>query len=194
MSSSSESGMTLLEMLVVLVIASMALALGFQSLGQWRRANAAIETLTLQGRQMMLSRSWLESSIRGLHPVEDTPFAGESDHWEGVTLQPVLETQGGATAMRWEIQREAGGVVLALEEAGRALALPLGEFAGARFEYLDREGRLHPQWPPALGISDHLPAAVGLVLEGAPEDQRVWLASVIGMRNPVPVMYEPETD
>ena len=31
-------GLTLLEMLVVLMIAGMALAIGFQSLGQWRRA------------------------------------------------------------------------------------------------------------------------------------------------------------
>ncbi|MCD9047784.1 type II secretion system protein [Luteimonas sp. MHLX1A] len=195
MSRSSESGMTLLEMLVVLVIASMALALGFQSLGQWRRANAAIETLTLQGRQMMLSRSWLESSVRGLHPVEDTPFAGQGEQWTGVTLQPVLATQGGATAVSWRIERGAGGVVvLSLEEGSQALELPLGEVADARFEYLDPEGGLHPQWPPALGLNDHLPAAVGLVLEGAPGDQRVWLAPVIGMRNPVPVMYEPETD
>ena len=35
-------GMTLLEMLVVLGIAAMALTLGFQSLGQWRRADIAI--------------------------------------------------------------------------------------------------------------------------------------------------------
>ena len=60
------SGLTLLEMMVVLMIASMALALGFQSLGQWRRASTAIATLGSATRHSTLTESWLRESLRGL--------------------------------------------------------------------------------------------------------------------------------
>ena len=62
-------GLTLLEMMVVLLIAGMAVALGFQSLGQWRRANAAISSVSGAIQQTTLTESWLTDSLRGLIPA-----------------------------------------------------------------------------------------------------------------------------
>ena len=62
-------GLTLLEMMVALLIASMALALGYQSLAQWRLAEAAISGHNGTLRQERLAQQWLESSLRGLVPV-----------------------------------------------------------------------------------------------------------------------------
>src|SRR5690606_2078355 len=106
------AGLTLLEMLVVLIIAGMALAIGFQSLGQWRRADAAINGLNAQTRQATLARSWLESSVRALVPVEDEEFSGDATGFAGVTLQPLLDSQGGATPVTWKAVSSAGVVRL----------------------------------------------------------------------------------
>lgn len=185
-------GMTLLEMLVVLGIAAMALTLGFQSLGQWRRADMAISSLTAQGREQLLVRNWLHASARALHPVADAVFSGDSDGWQGTTLQPVMASQGGATRVEWRAENGGTQVTLRLTEGGNVLELPLPGVARMRFTYLDSEGTLHPQWPPALGQHDHLPAGIALVLETDTTPPRIWLSGVAGIRNPVMVMYEPE--
>lgn len=189
----SSRGMTLLEMLVVLGIAAMALTLGFQSLGQWRRAELAIGSLTAQGREQLLVRNWLQGSARALHPVADAPFSGDRDGWRGTTLQPVMASQGGATRVEWRVESSGTQRSLQLTENGELLELPLPGVAQLRFVYLDSEGNVHPQWPPALGQHDHLPAGISLLLEMHAAPPRVWLSSIAGIRNPVMVMYEPES-
>ena len=52
-----QQGLTLLEMMVVLLIAGMAITLAFQSLGQWRRANAAISSISGATQQTTLTES-----------------------------------------------------------------------------------------------------------------------------------------
>ena len=185
-------GLTLIEMLVVLIIAAMALALGFQSLGQWRRADAAVSNLTAENRQTILVRSWLQSAIRALHPVAEHPFEGDSEGWKGVTLQPVFLSQGGATETRWEVRMQNGFLQLGTLEAGSDHVFMLPGTSGS-FEYLDATGRAHPRWPPALGQHSHLPSAVLFRLETS-GGLRIWSESVAGIRDPVPVLYESETD
>lgn len=190
----AQQGMTLLEMLVVLGIAAMALTLGFQSLGQWHRADAAISSLTAQGREQLLIHSWLHDSTRALHPVADAAFSGDSDGWRGTTLQPVMASQGGTAQIEWRLEDDGTQLILQLTEDGSSLQLALPDATQARFGYLDLEGGVHAQWPPALGQHDHLPAGVTLLVEKHPGPHRLWISGIAGILNPVMVMYEPETD
>lgn len=187
-------GLTLLEMLVVLIIAAMAITLGFQSLEQWGRADAAVSAFTQQGRQARLLQNWTQASIRALHPVEERPFAGDAASWSGVTLQPVFELQGGATEVRWQIIQDGDAVALGIEESGTVTRVPLQGVSAAGFEYVDRSGAVYTQWPPALGLHDQLPSSVVLRLKDASGGQRLWGAGVAGIRNPVLVIYESEQD
>lgn len=204
-----QSGLTLVEMMVVLLIAGMALTLGFQSLGQWRRADAAISGLTGQARQLALTRSWLEESLRSLTPVEPAVpgtlslgsrsedsgmFEGARDRLSGLSLNGVLSARGGSTPVTWQVTTDADGTRLGLTENGQALELPLPEIGEAYFSYLDKEGRAHSQWPPALGLADQLPASVALHLVGTDGQQRVWAAPVVGILNPIPRPYEFDDD
>jgi prepilin-type N-terminal cleavage/methylation domain-containing protein len=182
-----QGGLTLLEMMVVLLIAGMAITLGFQSLGQWRRANTAISQISGATQQAALTEAWLEESLRSLIPLQERPFKGSQEQLEGVTTQPVQSHQGGATPIVWSIHSEAGVPHLLLkedEEEGQGLDLPLPGASEARFAYMDEEGRLHTQWPPELGLHAHLPAAI--VLEQDMEDgsKRLWAAAISGARNP----------
>lgn len=188
------SGLTLLEMMVVLMIAGMALALGYQSLAQWRRAETSIAGLGGDLRQQRLAQQWFESSLRGLLPVESAAFVGDAARLSGVTTRPVLASQGGASAVEWRIDPETPALLL--EEDGKSLRLPLETTGTIRFVYLDQEGKEHDQWPPKLGLHPHLPAAIALVQQPANGQRpRYWLAAIAGRPDPVEIlMYEPEAE
>jgi general secretion pathway protein J len=180
-----ERGLTLLEMLVVLLIAGMAIALGFQSLGQWRRANTAITQISGGVQQTLLTESWLETSLRGLIPVTEPLFSGKPDKLEGISSQPVQQHQGGTIDISWSIERLNGTLYLRLKEATTApLDLPLPNVTNASFSYLDQDGRSHAQWPPKLGLHSQLPNVVALTLTLDDGSQHVWAATISGRRDP----------
>lgn len=189
-----QGGLTLLEMMVVLLIAGMAITLGFQSLGQWRRANAAISDISGATQQATLTESWFEGSLRSLIPLQEIEFQGRRDRLTGVAVQPVQSHQGGATGIEWFIRREGGEQCLILIEDGKRLELPLPGVTSANFGYLDKDGRLYDQWPPKLGLHDHLPAAIVLEQEMDDGGQRQWAANIAGARNPRFNPFEAESD
>lgn len=184
-----QSGLTLLEMLVVLMIAAMALALGFQSLGQWRRTSSSIAALDQGTREATLVREWLASSLRALVPLDDAPFEGDANGLSGTTLRPLLAGQGGSTAIAWRIVADGDDRPrLQLQEGASTLELPMADAASARFAYMAPDGSLHDRWPPALGLHEQLPASIMLVLD----DERVWASAIAGPRKPVPRAFEAE--
>ncbi|WP_158636527.1 PulJ/GspJ family protein [Luteimonas marina] len=189
-----QSGLTLLEMIVVLMIAGMALALGFQSLGQWRRADTAISSMTGQARQAVLTQHWLHDSVRSLTPVEDVPFQGTDSALSGISLNPTLSSQGGATSVAWRIEQASDGTSLVLDEQGTATTMALPGVVSAHFAYYDPEGKESAQWPPPLGVADALPMSVALFMTTHTGDIRVWGTSIAGIRNPVVTLYELERD
>lgn len=189
-----QRGLTLVEMIVVLMIAAMALALGFQSLGQWRQADAAIVGIIGEARRARLVEHWLRESVRALVPLEEQPFAGERHRWAGVSLSPVFAGQGGSTPMEWEFRQNGPEVVLGLIEFEQTRDLPLPGVVSADFAYIDSQGGVHQQWPPASGVGDHLPAAVVARLTHGSGRTVIWAAPIHGARNPIYSPYEMETD
>ena len=192
--STDQRGLTLLEMMVVLLIASMAITLAFQSLGQWRRANAAISSISGATQQSTLTESWLQSSLRSLIALEATPFEGTAQRLEGVEAQPVQLQQGSSTEVQWSIGEERGVRQLLLQEGERRLVLPLPGAVRAKFEYLDNDGRTYGQWPPKLGLHDHLPAAIVLRQEMDDGNERLWASAIAGAKNPRYNPFEVDFD
>lgn len=207
------AGFTLLEMLVVLLIAGMALTLTTQALGQFQRAHARASASERAGREYRLSEAWFRDSVRALTAADDTGraaadtrrnaspdqpsavFKGRSDGFSGLTLAPVLAGQGIPVVQAWRVVAgPAGTDVLELREEGQRLLLSLPGSGRLHLHYLDDEGKLHDQWPPALGKWPQLPAAV--VLELAPGADGIGAATVVaavmGPREPLVLPYEPE--
>lgn len=187
-----QAGLTLLEMLVVLMISGMALALGFQTLGQWRRADAAISSIAGRTQEERLTQQWLHDSLRGLTPIEDVPFKGDAAQLSGISLNPVLSSQGGSTPIAWRIEPDGDGFALSLTEHGQGLQILLRDVETAHFSYVDKDGKAHPQWPPALGLADALPASIHLQMTSADGHERIWAAPIAGILNPVVFPYETE--
>ena len=198
------AGFTLLEMLVVMLIAGMALLLTTQALGQYQRAHTRAIASERVGREQRSSEAWFRDSVRGLQPVAPTPgasaggetdpaFEGDARGFRGRTLSPVLQGQGIPTAQRWRIATgPAGNERLELEEGDARVVLSLPPAASLRFHYVDAKGALHDRWPPALGAWPQLPEAI--VLELAPvtgvAHGTLFAAAVLGPREPVEVPYE----
>jgi len=196
-------GFTLLEMLVVLLIAGMALVLTTQALGQYQRAHTRAIASERSGREQRNSEAWFRESVRGLQALAppsgasaaattEATFEGDARGFRGTTLSPVLQGQGIPTAQRWRIVAEAGYERLELEEAGRTLALSLPPASAMRLHYLDAKGALHDRWPPALGAWPQLPDAIVLELEPVAGGGAGGLvaAAVLGPRNAIDVPYE----
>ncbi|WP_447585085.1 PulJ/GspJ family protein [Pseudoxanthomonas mexicana] len=201
-------GFTLLEMLVVLLIAGMALALTSQALSQYARAHERVSASTQGGREYRLAERWFRDSVSGLYAVgqpgipgasaiprpaasqEDEPvFRGEARGFSGLTLLPVLAGQGVPTLQSWSIApSRSGNDALALEEDGKQLTLPFPDAGQLRLHYLDAKGDLHALWPPAQGQWPQLPAAIALELGSG----TLIVAAVTGAQDPLVIPYEPE--
>lgn len=196
----SERGLTLLEMMVVLLVSGMAIALGFQSLGQWRRANVAMSHVGSAVQQTALIESWFQSTVRGLAPVPATPskdkqeksFEGNRESIEGTTTQPVQMHQGGTTAVTWRLENTGGGVQLTVTEAGKSFTTPLPGATHAQFSFIDAEGKVHDQWPPKLGLQEDLPVIIALTVELDSGRTQQWAAAIVGPREPYYSPFEVE--
>jgi general secretion pathway protein J len=197
-----QEGFTLLEMLVVMLIAGMALLLTTQALGQYQRAHTRAIANERTGREQRNSEAWFRESVRGLEALAPKPgedaapaFEGDARGFSGTTLSPVLQRQGIPTAQRWRIVATPSGAdQVELEEGDGKVVLSLPMAGSLRLHYVDAKGALHDRWPPALGAWPQLPDAI--VLEFAPvpgaAHGTLIAASVLGPRDPIDVPYEHE--
>lgn len=212
MATSRPTGFTILEMLVVLLIAGMAMALTFQVLGQYQRAYARAGASEAATRELRLGEAWFRESVRGLYPSTDREgaesaastrldrarlepvFEGTADGFTGVTLAPVLAGQGMPTVQRWKIVRDADTARIVLEEGGGdPLPLRFVRVRDMRLHYLDSAGKTHARWPPATGREPQLPAAIALELLGEAPTSVLVTAAIQGPRDrPAFLRYEAE--
>ena len=194
-------GFTLLEMLVVLVIAGFALALSSQALGQYQRAHARATANERLGREQRLSEAWFRDAVRGLHAVQTDVrgdalgragssgvFMGTTDGFTGITLTPVLAGQGVPTWQSWRIEHDATGQPsLVLVEGDSTMTLSLPRTSRMQLHFMVPEGELHDTWPPRLGTWQQLPATVLLemVPAGGAAGGGLLAAPVVGPQDPL---------
>ncbi len=193
MSIVSQRGFTLVEMIVVLIIASLTMMLGFQSLTQWQRAQEALSRITSSTRSTGLVEAWWRESATGATAVLDAPFKGTPDGFEGFTLTPVFGTQGSTTTVVWKVAGAAGEPLrLELTEDDKTRQFELPDIRAGRFSYVSREGKVSDRWPMTLGKPEedtNLPALIRLSLKDSEgREASTWVAAVSGPLDPV---YKP---
>lgn len=193
----TDAGFTLLEMLVVLIVAGMALTLGFQALGQWQRAQQSVASAGHDARNAGLLESWLRECIGGLSASDTTPFKGDKQSLGGASLNPITADSGRFTPFHWLLERGKNAEWrLAIDENGEAFSIPLTDVGDAWFTYYDKDGTPHAQWPPALGLQAPLPAGVSLNLQAAAGTRAdvVWLFRVRGPLEPLNIPFEMDRE
>ena len=138
-------GLTLIEMLVVLVLVSLLGTLLIQGGGFFFGQYATVKRVHRDASLAELRRHWFASTIQAMVPSSREPrrFAGDASAFEGVTLQALAAEPGLPVRVRWFIGDEGGAPSVAYaEEEGppwTVTVLPSGHDALA-FEYADSAG------------------------------------------------------
>lgn len=164
--SSHPRGFTLVEMLVALAITGMLAGMIFSSMQTLARGQERLSARDATQREMELALAWHADSASALTADTAYPFSGDSTQWQGVSLHPLAESHPHRTRVSWRLQVDDNGSRIGCEEAEGASLPPLRLHPlPARFGYLDAEGRLHSQWPPAIGVQMPLPEAIAVLAE-----------------------------
>lgn len=189
------AGFTLMEMLVTLLLVSLATMLMFQMLGSYRIARERTQAQAGGIDRQALFQDWFRDSVHGLYIAEGLRFEGDATRFSGISLNPLYAPEGSPADIAWTLQPGPAGVEVVYSEEGRERwRLPLAGGAEARFRYLDAEGRVHAEWPPARGLVAAGPSLPAVILLERGEDGRagVQAAAVLGPLTPPTRLYGEE--
>ena len=177
-------GLTLLEMLVVMVLVTLLGTLLLQGVGFFsgkyqvvHRARADLSLATLQ-------QHWFASSVRGLNPygLEARRFVGDARVFEGISLGPVLAEPGMPVTARWMIGGENDSALFYAEDGGRPLTVLPATGERLVFDYADSAHRWHDRWPVEAAADEWTPTFVRL---RAADRGPIWLAGVAATPDPL---------
>ncbi len=176
----AQSGLTLMETLVTLVIVSLVAGLVAEGLYQIARAERSLEGLQLQSRLASLHERWAVDAMEGLvvRSADDKDaFQGDAKSLSGTsTLLPVLADTGAEAFRLWLKPLDGqAGTALQLElphrrQLAELMRWPLTDLS---WVFVDDGGQTLKQWPPEpLWRGQSLPRTIEL---RSADGQRVLL-------------------
>ena len=184
----------MLEMLVVLVLASLLSTLLVQGMGFFLSSSDTAQRHASRAAEAHQQQHWFASSVRSMVPYLDPQraFAGDAASFAGITLEPLGAQPGLPREARWSIEPDGQSVRYAEAGAavGEATAWTVLSAPGEalRFEYADRAGRWHASWPVAAAPREWIPGQVRLIAE----DGRTLLSAHLSLHpEPVANFLEP---
>ena len=113
------SGLTLLEVLVVFLLASMVGTLLIQGTGFFLGQYDTVKRIGREASSAALQQRWFASTVHAMVPylAADRRFIGDSASFQGVTMQSLRAPSGLPVAARWSIAAgNAGTAVVYTEE------------------------------------------------------------------------------
>ena len=112
------SGLTLLEMLVVFVLASMISTLLVQGAGFFLGQYDTVKRIGREASFDALQQRWFASTVQAMlpHRAPGRRFVGAADFFQGITIQPVRAPSGIPVAARWSIESRSEGTAVIYSE------------------------------------------------------------------------------
>lgn len=169
-------GLTLLELLVVLVMTSLLGTLVIQGVGFFLGRYETVNRVGKATALTLLQRHWFASTVEGMVPSlrESRRFKGRATSFEGMTLRPLAAQPGQPTRVRWSINPNAGdsSLVVYAEEGGPTWTVLTVREPALSFEYADSAGRWHERWPLDVGSKQGIPRMLRLVSDTGDE---IWV-------------------
>ena len=112
------SGLTLLEVLVVFVLATLVGTLMIQGAGFFLGQYDIVKRIGRDASSEALQQRWFASTVHGMVPYlsPERNFAGDAGFFQGVTLQPLRARSGIPVATRWSIVESADSVAVVYSE------------------------------------------------------------------------------
>ena len=164
-------GLTLVEMLVVLVLVSLLGTLVLQGTGFFLDQFATVERTHRDTSRAELRNHWFASTVGAILPSRQAKrrFVGESTYFEGVTLEPLAAASGLPSRIRWSVD---GDRVLFAESGAQSWTILDGQDTGLSFQYADSSRQWHDWWSPE-GTREYIPRMVRLV---SSDGRVLWFA------------------
>ena len=181
----AQQGLTLIEMLVVLVLVSLLGTLLIQGTGYFLGRYAQVTRVHRDASLAALRQHWFVSTVRTMVPsrVETRQFTGDDTAFEGTTLQPLAAESGLPVRVRWSISGDRDGdSVVYTEDGGEPWTVLTSGEGELSFEYADATGAWQDHWRAASDARERIPRTVRLVSTAG---GTVWLARL--ELHPVPV-------
>ena len=183
-------GLTLMEMLVVLTLVSLLGTSLVQALGFFAARYEAVTRSHRAADFSAMQQHWFETSVGGIVPVGvyARAFDGGPAGFVGTTLQPLAAEPGMPTVARWAIVAEEPPVLLyaeggATRDDAQVWRLPAPARGRLSFQYADRGGTWHNEWPMAGAAGQWTPRLVRLVVD---DQDTLWVARVETSPFPLP--------
>ena len=176
----------MLELLVVLVLASLLGTLIIQGTGFFLGRYETVMRVGRESSRALLPQHWFVSTVAGMVPSlrSGRRFEGRDTSIEGVTMQPLATQSGRPVRVQWRIALSDDGspVVRYAEGDGVEWTVLTSTETDASFQYADPAGRWHDHWPLDGRPRQALPSMVRLVAETG---RTVWMAQPALFPEPV---------
>ena len=170
-------GLTLLELLTVLVLAVLLGTLVVQGTGFFLGRYRTVGHAGRESLRMLLQQHWFVSTVEGMVPSlrGRRRFRGEETSFEGTTLRPLATRPGLPVNVRWSIGPHDGrsSTLAYEEERGVEWTVSTLPESNLSFEYADPTGRWHDRWPLDVRSRQGIPSMIRLVSDSG---RVVWLA------------------
>ena len=160
----TQSGLSFLELLVVIVIVSLVSTVLVQGLGFSLSLYQQVESRRVNNHKRVLVNHWFVTSSSALvaSTGEVVSLQGVGDRFAANSFNALANGAGLVTPISWQLIEDKNGSVLEYQQAGEVFILgPLEKVH--RFEYQDHGGDWHSRWPLQDGAASVLPAAVRIV-------------------------------
>jgi general secretion pathway protein J len=149
----AQSGFTLVEVLVTLVIVAMVTGVVFGSLQQVFDARARLRPYLDSSEEITRGSDWFRKTVQALladYQDGEHLFTGSVKDLSGLTASPLLSSPGTPTSFRWQIKLDADAdrTVLEYQEAGKTVAILRWTGQEGAFAYYAEDGKWHTSWPP----------------------------------------------
>ena len=172
-----QRGLTMLEMLVVLMLVALLGTLVIQGLAFFVRSYDAVTRDHRTTTHAALRQHWFVTAVSGIVPygVQARAFAGDTASFVAMTLQALNAEPGMPTQTRWSINIGAGTQAVSYaEDGGTAWRVLESDAGNLAFQYADSDNRWHDRWPIAEAPTHWTPKLIRLTSDNG----TIWLAAV----------------
>ena len=149
-----QTGFTLVEVLITLVLLSMVAAIVFGSLGQVVNIRARLRPYLDKSEQTALVAGWFRQTVQAFitdYDTGKTRFAASAKAFSGLTASPLLGPAGTPTAFGWALSYDAALDLTTLEYNEKPHnTVEIARWGGkdAVFSYYGQDQEWRGVWPP----------------------------------------------
>lgn len=189
-----QTGFSLLEAIVTLVIFSLLITVLMQALQHALQVRQRVVRHQQVARTDALQSRWFRDSVAAvIATATDEGLTMEGDEREmRIFTQTTLEGRA-LGPVRWRLQPMQGGDELRYQSDGWGgeVSIMRGPLSDVRFSYMDEQGGWNTSWQPDPADGVRLPRAV--LLEGdGPTGTFTWVVAIRGNRKPATLKLPPE--